>query len=317
MIPISRLFDICYPSTLVFGHQKIKDDGIPFVTSRGNDNGVAGRVEPIPGATLFQKGSITVPLKGTVLAAYMQPEDFYCAHQIAVLSPKVEMTEQQIFFYVAAIRHNKFRFSYGRQADRTFRSLEVPDLYEIPQWVETLNSNFDLSSKLVEIGGFSDVPRAELQSRGTGLMCISDLFDVVYGTNLELNRLTEIGEGGVNFISRTSRNNGVSARVKALPNLQPIPGGVLTVAGGGSVLETFYQVEPFYSGRDLYYLRPLLPLTPEEMFFYAACLRANRYRYNYGRQANRTLRDIQVPTPDVIPSWVYGSCRRVTSSLGQ
>jgi hypothetical protein len=33
-----------------------------------------------------------------------------------------------------------------------------------------------------------------------------------------------------------------------------------------------------------------------EMLFYANCIRANRYKYNYGRQANKTLKDILVPS---------------------
>ena len=40
-------------------------------------------------------------------------------------------------------------------------------------------------------------------------------------------------------------------------------------------------------------------------------IRANKYRYSYGRQANRTLRAIMVPSRDSIPSWVYSSLERV------
>jgi hypothetical protein len=32
-----------------------------------------------------------------------------------------------------------------------------------------------------------------------------------------------------------------------------------------------------------------------EMIFYAQCISANRYKYNYGRQANKTLKDIMIP----------------------
>src|SRR5262249_8634206 len=106
-----------------------------------------------------------------------------------------------------------------------------------------------------------------------------------------------------------------SARVAPIPSLPPIPAGMLTVAGGGSVLETFYQAEPFYSGRDLYYLRPLEPMTPEEMLFYARVIRANQYRFSYGRQANRTLKDLLVPARSQVPPWVYGACRRVVKHI--
>lgn len=132
---------------------------------------------------------------------------------------------------------------------------------------------------------------------------VSDLFEVRYGVNLELNKMVEEPDG-INFVSRTEKNNGVSARVRPIDGLEPIPAGTISVAGGGSVMASFLQAKPYYSGRDLYYLQPKQNLTINEMLFYCACLRANRYRYNYGRQANRTLGDLRIPAPDEFPSWV-------------
>lgn len=63
------------------------------------------------------------------------------------------------------------------------------------------------------------------------LVKVSDLFDVVYGSNLELNAL-ELDPDGVNFVSRTAQNNGVSAKVKMVSGEEPIEAGMLTVAGG-------------------------------------------------------------------------------------
>ena len=135
------------------------------------------------------------------------------------------------------------------------------------------------------------------------LVRIAQLFDVVYGVNLELNRLTR-DVAGINFVSRTARNNGVSARVRRLADVEPIPAGMITVAGGGSVMESFLQSEPFYSGRDLFYLRPKIVMTDQVKLYYCVCLRANKYRFNYGRQANRTLRNLEVPAIGSIPAWV-------------
>lgn len=129
------------------------------------------------------------------------------------------------------------------------------------------------------------------------------IFDVSYGVNLELNKLTESADG-INFVSRTAKNNGVSAKVLPLENVKPIPAGTITVAGGGSVLETFLQSEPYYSGRDLYYLTPKTEMTVAQKLYYCACIRANKYRYSYGRQANRTLRQLLVPDLSEIPAWV-------------
>lgn len=135
---------------------------------------------------------------------------------------------------------------------------------------------------------------------------IEDLFEVKYGVNLELNALAQ-SEDGINFVSRTTKNNGVSARVKLIRGVKPIPSGTISVAASGSVMESFLQPEPYYSGRDLYYLKEKQFLSDAQKLYYCACLRANKYRYSYGRQANRTLKDILVPSPDKLPKWIYST----------
>lgn len=132
---------------------------------------------------------------------------------------------------------------------------------------------------------------------------VGNLFDVRYGVNLELNTLIQDPKG-INFVSRTSKNNGVAAKVSRIEGLKPNPAGSISVAGGGSVMESFLQPEPYYSGRDLYYLVPKKDMSDVQKLFYCACLRSNKYRFNYGRQANRTLREISVPDLSEIPEWV-------------
>ncbi|HMN00782.1 MAG TPA: restriction endonuclease subunit S [Anaerolineales bacterium] len=132
---------------------------------------------------------------------------------------------------------------------------------------------------------------------------LSDIFSVVYGHSLGLNKL-ELDNSGINFVSRSSANNGVAARVKLIPDLPPMPSGTITVALSGSVLESFVQPEPFYTSFHIYCLTPLEPMTFQEKIYYCMCIKANKYRYNYGRQANRTLRDILVPARNEIPKWV-------------
>ncbi len=133
---------------------------------------------------------------------------------------------------------------------------------------------------------------------------VSDLFDVAYGHSLELVRLTQADSpGAVNFVARTQKNNGITARVAPIEKLAPSPAGALSVALGGTVLETFVQPAPWYSGRDIAVLTPRDPtMTLRERLFWALCIRANKYRYNYGRQANRTLKDLDLSTE--IPAWM-------------
>lgn len=132
-------------------------------------------------------------------------------------------------------------------------------------------------------------------------MRVDDLFDVYYGTNLALNHLKKT-KIGINFVSRTAKNNGVSAIVEPLSNVKPLDAGLITVAGGGSVMSSFVQPKLFYSGRDLYYLKTKKPMTLSEKLFYCMCLRMNHPKFSYGRQANRTLKSIELPKS--IPNWV-------------
>ena len=137
------------------------------------------------------------------------------------------------------------------------------------------------------------------------LVQVSELFEVAYGTNLELNALEEHVEG-VPFVSRSSQNNGVTARVAPVPGVEPIQAGVLSVALGGSPMSTFLHEEPFYTGRDVAYLVPKTSMSRDLLLYYATCLQANRYRFSYGRQANRSLSSLLVPALTEVPSWVGG-----------
>ncbi|MEY4905114.1 MAG: hypothetical protein RLZZ292_2929, partial [Bacteroidota bacterium] len=131
------------------------------------------------------------------------------------------------------------------------------------------------------------------------LVKIADLFEIKYGVNFELINLTQCKSTQYNaipFVSRTEKNNGVSAFVEKRIEFDINPAHTLSVAGGGSILSTFYQPKPYYSGRDLYVLIPRQKMSVVEMLFYATCIAKNKYKYSYGRQANKTLKDILVPS---------------------
>jgi hypothetical protein len=133
-------------------------------------------------------------------------------------------------------------------------------------------------------------------------MRVGDLFYVQYGINMELDACEKTSDAdGINFVARTSENNGVVAKVKPVAGKKPQPAGVVTCAGSGSVLSSFVQYKPFYSGRDLYVLTPKRDMRLEEKMFYCLCIKMNAFRYGYGRQANKTLKDIPLPP---LPDWL-------------
>ncbi|MFC1567110.1 restriction endonuclease subunit S, partial [bacterium] len=129
---------------------------------------------------------------------------------------------------------------------------------------------------------------------------LDEIFDIWYGVNLEMINCEE-DSSGIPFVSRTSSNNGIVGHVRALDYIEPNPKHTISVACSGSVLSSFYHPYAYYSGRDVYVLKPKQILSTPEMIFYCAAIEKNKYRYSYGRQANKTLKDIFIPAIDKIP----------------
>ena len=132
---------------------------------------------------------------------------------------------------------------------------------------------------------------------------VKDLFDVAYGVNLEYNRMIPYHKG-IPFVSRRSSNNGIEGYVTEIEGKKPNPPHTISVACSGSVMSSFLQEEAYYSGRDIYHLQPKCLMNKKELLFYCLVLRSNAYRYSYGRQANKTLKDLIVPDLSEIPAWV-------------
>lgn len=152
-------------------------------------------------------------------------------------------------------------------------------------------------------------------------MRVGELFDVRYGHSLELNRLRRVdAPAGVNFVSRAMRNNGVTARVEAPAALSPGRAGELTVAlSGNGVLSTFVQPEPFLCAFHVAVLAPKrADMGLSQKLWWARCIHENRYRFSYGRQANRSLSDLQLPDdlPAFVTSTILPDLAAAKSSLG-
>ncbi len=124
---------------------------------------------------------------------------------------------------------------------------------------------------------------------------VEDIFDCVYGSNLEFYKLKE-KKNGIPFVARTSRNNGVITKVEKLKDEKINPGHTISVSCGGSVMECFYQDKEYYSGRDLYFLKPKINLSVKQMIIYASILSSNKYKFSFGRQVNKSLPYIKIPS---------------------
>jgi hypothetical protein len=275
-------------------------EGVNFVSRAMRNNGVTARV--LTAAALGAPGEITVALGGNgVLSSFVQPEPFVCGRDVMILSPKDEnMSTGVRLWWCLVLWENRWRYSYGRQANRTLGSLMVPD--KIPSWASGRSEIKVLQPDLKRY--FPEALNPSTTSSDPHLIELRELFDVVYGQSLELNRLTKVvAPEGVNFVSRAMRNNGVTARIRLPRGVVASDAGCLSVAlGGNGVLSTFYQPEPFVCGRDVAVLTPRRAMTVGELLWWSHLIHANAYRHSYGRQANRTLASLLLPAE--IPAYV-------------
>lgn len=135
------------------------------------------------------------------------------------------------------------------------------------------------------------------------MVTIDKIFDLKSGNDLELCYLT-VDENGIDFVSRTSKNNGVSAKVAKIYGIDPIPGGTISVSMGGSVMEAFFHENEYYTGYHMKILVPKIKLSIEQIIYYCMCIRANKFKYSFGRQANNTISSLLVPDVTEIPNWI-------------
>jgi hypothetical protein len=302
MPTIEDVFFVEYGNKLDMNKQAPDPNGVCFVGRKGSDQGISGRVREIPGAKKYPAGALTVALGGSLLATFVQQEPFYTAQNVAVLTPRDETMSLSIrLYYAMAIAANRYRYTtFGREANRTLRTIELPE--KVPLWASDRDDPGILETNLKAY--FPDPLRPSTTASDPDMIELKELFDVAYGQSLELNRLTKVSvPHGVNFVSRAMRNNGVTARVLLPTGVEVSPAGCLSVAlGGNGVLSTFHQPAPFVCGRDVAVLTPRRSMTVGELLWWSHLIHFNAYRYSYGRQANRTLAKLLLPSE--IPDYV-------------
>jgi hypothetical protein len=192
-----------------------------------------------------------------------------------ILTPKNQMTEQEKLWWVMCITANRFRFGFGRQANRTLKDLNLPSSEAMPAWVRTINTDRykgadqPASPDKVELGDTAKWKPFAFQ----------DLFDIRKGQRLTKANMV-LGE--VPYIGASDTSNGVTARIGQAPIHK---GGTISVSYNGSVAEAFYQPVPYWATDDVNVLYPRgFELTAATALFICTVIRLEKYRFNYGRK---------------------------------
>lgn len=321
---LNELFDI--EAGIYHYPDEYEEGTTPYVSATNLNNGIKEYINLSPD---FRRNCIVTGKVGCT--AFYQSEDFCATSDVNIFRPKVFNLNKEIGLFIVTVINfsENYKWNYGRQCrvgDSKKIKIKLPALMQKGNFIIDSKKvfskhgfvpDFDYMEKYTQniekikrknINSFEDAIKTSkhrdlsfiLDTTSWSNFKISDIFEVKYGINIDLIQCEitdEFDENSVNYVSRTSSNNGVSARVKIIDGIQPQHSGVITCAGGGSVLSTFLQKEPFYSGRDLYLLIPKFDMSTESKLFCITVIEANKYRFNYGRQANTTLPNLELRLP--------------------
>lgn len=146
------------------------------------------------------------------------------------------------------------------------------------------------------------------------------LFEIEHGNKFDLNKMEqcEPSSDAVAFVGRSGEDNGIVSFVKEIEEVEPHSAGLITVALGGAALSSFVQPKRFYTAQNIDVLRPRTDMSLDVQLYYCLCIEANRFRYStFGREANRTLKNLLVPKLECVPTWVSGTTAAAVQELNR
>lgn len=278
MISLDKLFEVKNGNGLELNRLEItsRKDGLPFVSRKTGDNGIAAYVRPIKGVEPFDGGQLTCALSGSgILSTFIQDDPFYTAYHVACLKPLRQFSTAELLYYCQCIEANRYKYSWGRQANRTIKTLKIPEPSEMPDWVHKVNTDIYVGADRPAL----NIQTPELFTHKWKRFVLSDLFDIKKGKRLTKANMTP---GDVPFIGASENKNGVTAYIGKSPEHDA---NTITVPyNGNSVAEAFYQPFPFCATDDVNVLYPKFELSPPIALFLTTMIRYEKYRFSYGRK---------------------------------
>jgi restriction endonuclease S subunit len=294
-VRVAELFNIHQGNGLELINMDIdKGSTINFVARTSENNGVVARVSPIDKEP-FPIGAISVAVGGSVLSSFVQNELFYTGFHVLVLIPKSEMRLEEKLFYCHAIKMNAYRYSYGRQANKTLKDINLPPL---PKCLKNYEIDYSVIDTKIK---HKDIP---FDANSWGKFKMDDIFIFRKGKRLTKEDMVD---GNINFIGAIDNNNGIRQKIGLPPTHS---GNCITVNYNGSVGEAFYQSEPFLASDDVNILYPKnWKLNQYIGLFLCTIIRTNKYRFGYGRKWKlERMRETVIALPvdgKGAPDWRY------------
>lgn len=300
MQQVQELFDIKNGHSLELNKLTLstRKDGIAYVSRKSGDNGIAAYVGPIEGLEPAPAGELTCALSGEggVMSTFIQEKPFYTSYHVARLTPKIEMSKAELLYYCLCLSKNKYRFSHGRQANRTLKTLLIPSIDEIPSWVKKSNTNlYSGAEKPLS----KTEPTLPIISRTTKFENIFEIKNGLASSKVEIHDVKR-GEMVRYLRPSSTMKRTVAGYVdpKSVDKKYIFPKDTIYVStdGEGSHSYSYVSTNTFIPNSNVAVLIPKTPISLELKLFYALCITKNRYLFSYGRKPKgKRLSNIYLP----------------------
>jgi len=298
VVPITKYFKVLSGTNLELVDKELDPNGINFVSRTSKNNGVVARIKKLNNVEPNSANTISVALSGSVMESFLQKEPYYSSYHLCVLEPLIDLSDNELLYYCLCIRTNKYKYNYGRQADKSIKNLTIPSIEEIPSWVER--------TLLPDIPNPNSVYKANigLFDREWKWFKYQQLFTIERGIGA---RKDEIIVGGKTpLVTSIDSSNGIVGYVNKPSTHQA---NTITVNRNGSVGQAYYQPRPFCSTEDVHVFVPLFTLNKYSAMFLLPLIMKEKFRYSYGRKwgiERMKITDIRLPSNVVgEPDWQF------------
>ena len=300
--------------------KQLKDGSVPKISVSGVNNGIVGYYYSDDKNYRVYNNFISVSFLGTVFY-----QEGYAQLDMKVHCLKfkgIELNRNIALFLVAVIRKSIMLYNYADQISSTvlpYLSVKLPvDETGNPDfsYMESYMKNLELavSSSLTDLQSAKkfDVSN-EIDISTWKTFHLYDIFKIDSGTKLDKAKM-DTTNPKINFVGRSSFNNGITQKVNEIQGLKPFKSGCLTLALGGAYLGScFIQEEPFYTSQNVVVLIPKESISFAAKQFIATAIfkeSQNNYRAFIKELNAHVKRDFAIKLPantDGTPDYDYMS----------
>lgn len=273
---LNELFNIEICKNPISRDYAIDNPGkIPYITTTSENNGIECYVDYPP---QYDGGVITVSKDGGNGDAFLQKLPFCGNEKVMVLTPKRNLSDLELFYYVSVIKYNKFIFGYGRKCSvARLGEIYIPSPNEIPSFVyefsiRPITTSNKKQTITLDVATWKEFELGRLVSK------------VYKAKSYNKDDLTETEDknNAINYITRTGENNGCELMVlmKDVDVCYIEEPNAITI--GDTTATCFYQAERFIAGDHMVVVRAEW-LNEKVATFILTILKKEQYKYSYGR----------------------------------